>query len=323
METVKTSEATRRVPNGATVFCCASYESRSVSFPASLQSRNDINFVLFSNEESQKDSAENRAKLTRLFNKRLRPVRLRKRAPLFTADVLAREFEGVPNDTEICIDVSTFTREAIFLMIRIIDELGIFHRVHFFYARASAYSLGSKPGEEWLSRGVSGVRSVLGYPGNLTPGRPLHLIILLGIEFDRAMRLCEDFEPNYVSIGIGAGDRAFDREVTRRVESVGEKMKQYNASCSTFNFSTVDAIQSAQDIGEVAKKTPGFNGIIAAMSNKISTVGVALAGIINKELQLAYAEPIEYNIDNYSAPGDDVIHFRLNKSADGSFGYVE
>ena len=164
---------------------------------------------------------------------------------------------------------------------------------------------------------------MLGYPGDLTPGRPLHLIVLPGVEFDRAMRLCEEFEPNFVSLGIGIGDGEFDEEVRRKVEQVSEKIvKQYNASCTKFTFSTLSAIQTTANVTEAAAQMSGFNTVIAAMSNKISTVGVAIAGITNTQFQLTYAEPIEYNIDNYSAPSDAVIYFKLNKAADGRIEYM-
>ena len=58
------------------------------------------------------------------------------------------------------------------------------------------------------------------------------------------------------------------------------------------------------------------------MSNKIATVGAALAGIGKKELQLVYAEPIEYNMDHYSEPGADVVYFKLRRTARGKLSYV-
>jgi hypothetical protein len=163
----------------------------------------------------------------------------------------------------------------------------------------------------------------LGYPGDLTPGRPLHLIFLPGVEFDRAMRLCEEFEPNHVSIGIGAGDRDFDRTIRERTEQVGNKIKQFNASCSTFTFSTVDVIETAAVVTDVVMKKAGFNCVIAAMSNKISTIGVALVGIAHQDIQMAYAEPVKYNVAHYSTPGDEIIFFRLRKNQGAKFEYFD
>jgi hypothetical protein len=277
---------------------------------------------MFANEESLKESAENRGRLSAMFGNRLRFIRLRKRDPLFTADVLRREIEAIDIDQMICIDISTFTREALLLIIRIIDELDLYRRVHFFYSRAQAYSVGSEPGKEWLSRGVSTVRSVLGYPGDLLPGRPLHLIILPGVEFDRAMRLCEEFTPNHISIGIGHGDREVDKEFKRKVETVSDKMKQFHASCSIFSFSTVDAVKTADDLWKLETSLEGFNVIVAPMSNKISTVGAALSGLVNKEIQLTYAEPIEYNLSNYSVPDDTFVYFALTKGKESRFEHA-
>ena len=322
MRTVKLADVVDCIPANALLLCCASYEERSVTLPSAIGVRDDVEVRLCFNEESLKDTAENRAAFARIFGRRLKLFRSRKRDPFFTADVLFRALDS-SNSREICIDISTFTREAIFLMIRIIDELELYDRTHFFYTRAAAYSIGSRPGQEWLSKGVTTVRSILGYPGDLTPGRPLHLIFLPGVEFDRAMRLCEEFEPNHVSIGIGAGDRDFDRTIRERTEQVGNKIKQFNASCSTFTFSTVDVIETAAVVTDVVMKKAGFNCVIAAMSNKISTIGVALVGIAHQDIQMAYAEPVKYNVAHYSTPGDEIIFFRLRKNQGAKFEYFD
>ena len=42
-----------------------------------------------------------------------------------------------------------------------------------------------------------------------------------------------------------------------------------------------------------------YNFIVAPLNNKISTLGVAFAGLDNQDLQICYAEAEEYNYDNY------------------------
>jgi hypothetical protein len=301
------------VPTGAVILCCASFEERSYSLVNALIERDDIKVVLFKNRESLQTTVEGRAVIKRAFGGRLREVEISKRDPLFTADVIASVLATLPSLQTVCIDISTFTREELFLIIRIVDDLSRYDRTSFFYVRSRAYSMGSKVGEEWLSRGVNDVRSVLGYPGDLTPGKPLHLVLLPGVEFDRAMRLCEEFEPNHVSVGVGVGNRAFDEETRKQVEIVSEKIERYNGSSSTFIFSTVDPIKTMKQILELAEAHSDYNHIVSAMSNKISAFGVGLAGICNRRIQLTYAEPIEYNEKNYSIPSEEFIVFRMQK----------
>ena len=141
MSKTKIQEATELIPSGATLFCCASYESRSASLPVSVAERTDINLVLFSNEEFLKDTAVSRGKILNAFSGRSRLVRLRKRNPIITADILSAEFQAVKDNLEICIDISTFTREAIFFMVRIIDDLGLYRQIPFFlYARERIFA---------------------------------------------------------------------------------------------------------------------------------------------------------------------------------------
>jgi hypothetical protein len=42
---------------------------------------------------------------------------------------------------------------------------------------------------------------------------------------------------------------------------------------------------------------------------------------MNTTLQISYAEPIEYNVENYSTPADDLVFFHLKKDSEGKFSY--
>src|SRR5262245_1602300 len=117
METLPLAEASRCIKPGTTFLCCSSFEARSSSIISVLQRRADVNIVLFKNRETLSITSESRAVLRNLFEGRLREVEISKRDALFTADVFASEFERFAGSVPLCIDLTTFTREAIFLLI--------------------------------------------------------------------------------------------------------------------------------------------------------------------------------------------------------------
>lgn len=54
-----------------------------------------------------------------------------------------------------------------------------------------------------------------------------------------------------------------------------------------------------------------YNIIIAPMSNKISTLGVAYAALKNPNIQICYASTNQYNIDEKHSETDYVYYFDL------------
>lgn len=52
-----------------------------------------------------------------------------------------------------------------------------------------------------------------------------------------------------------------------------------------------------------------INVTIVPMNNKLSTLGVALIGLANPEIQICYAPALIYNTSSYSIPGDSCYLF--------------
>ena len=47
-----------------------------------------------------------------------------------------------------------------------------------------------------------------------------------------------------------------------------------------------------------------FNNILAPMNTKLSTIACALASLECLPLQICYAQPLQYNYENYSKAGN-------------------
>ena len=102
------------------------------------------------------------------------------------------------------LDITAFTHEALLILFRVCDvALADSSIVDFVYATAKEYSVGDRPPDKWLSKGISEVRSVMGYPGGFVPSRASHLVILAGFEDHRALSLVRELEPSLVTIGYG------------------------------------------------------------------------------------------------------------------------
>jgi len=137
----------------------------------------------------------------------------------------------------------------------------------------------------------------------MLPSRRLHLIVLVGFEYDRAAELIRAFEPSIVSLGY---DESNDPGAVRHravQERNLERIRALYANAHEFRFSGHDPLNAKAAIEQQAKLFPDANAVIAPMNTKLSTVGAALAAMENEELQLCYVQAALYNYRHYSTPG--------------------
>jgi hypothetical protein len=297
--------------------CSASFEARCYSV-ASVLSEADIRQVLVcQNRNSSPEVARNGRKLRKMFGDRAEIVSLDKVDPLFGADNMQKSVARVGRlraELSYLIDITTLTHEALLILLLVVRAAARKgDRFAFVYNIASQYSIGSGIGEEWLSKGVREIRSVLGYPGRLVPSRPLHLIVLAGLERERVEYLIDSYEPEVLSVGTGDKgsphwefNRAFYDALTLRYKG-----------CSHFEFSTADPTKARASVETEIARLPDLNIVVAPMNNKVSTVGVALAAFSNPDIQVCYASAMHYNVRNYSVPSSDCYLFEMDLRSTG------
>ena len=294
--------------------CCASYEDRCLSI-ANAIALTSINKAIIA---VHKDILETEGKIGENFNhlkERFQPnfksVEVYTSNPLSTANNIVSTLDslGASNSHHYFIDITTFTHETLLILFRILmQRAGPDHHVTLSYASAKEYCPGLPRHEKWLSYGVSDVRSVLGYPGDILPMKKNHLIVLVGYEHHRASELIEAYEPNIVSLGYGSPSSAIDQKDEGASKYFTKLLRQSIATyCSVneFSFSCNNPIDAKNSILKQTMQTRDCNHIIAPMNTKISTIGSALATIEDDTIQLCYAHAIRYNSSHYSSPGEN------------------
>ena len=215
------------------------------------------------------------------------------------------------------IDITTLTHELVVFLVSLIKSNNLSSKVILAYSGASAYLTSKDKTNWWLSRGVKNIRSILGFPGVIRPSRKSHLMILVGFETERAKELITQYEPSSISLGIGIepySQEFFEKNSWYReqleifIQSIGSTIK----NVSEFTFSCSDFESAKEAILEEASKFSDKNITIAPMNTKVSTVAAASAAIENDALKLCYVEPIEYNKEFYSSPGDTLTIIKLS-----------
>ena len=231
------------------------------------------------------------------------------------AGVVSDALSGGPEC--IVVDITTFTRETLLMVLDCVERNRPREtEVLLVYAHAKEYSVGDPPREKWLSKGIRDVRSVLGFPGRMAPSRPIHLIVMVGFEGDRALELVRICEPSFVSLGVAdvkdLGARPHEAANVWRVDRLRAELRGRVRGLDTFSFRAYDAVATKRALARQIGRYPECNVVVVPMNTKISTVGTMLLAYEHEAVQICYAPAVVYNTERYSTPGSDYYLFNLD-----------
>lgn len=277
-------------------------------------------YIIFRNSQVGPHAEQNLQKMLSIGGQPEAIVGLDLDEPLLAAGSLRTVVDAAAMAPEgsIFVDITTFTHEQLLILFRILEQEKLDRKIIFGYTGAGRYSVNTDPGDVWLSRGVSQVRSVLGFPGNLLPSKRLHLIVLIGFEHERAKAVIEIFEPSILTLGVGEKSQSVSDEHFQTncrffedVRKFVDRRTSVSADVNLFEFSCVDPHVTKTAILQEIAKFPDHNTVICPMNTKLSTLGVALAASENPAVQVCYSRAIEYNEVGYSTASDQVTLFEM------------
>lgn len=211
---------------------------------------------------------------------------------------------------ELWIDFTALRREELLILVRLLveryDREGL-SRVFGLYV--SAERMG-----DWLSGDVVDIRSVVGYPGEISPARSTTLIALMGFEINRARAIIESYEPSKVLLGMPALEGSINRDLFERNQEIIKRVSEdYSPIIArTFDFSANDPSRALSDLTEVVATCEQDNIVLAPLHTKISTLAAGAVALNNSKIQICYAAVDEYNEAAYSQPSGDLYLFPLS-----------
>jgi hypothetical protein len=308
------SDLNDRLGSGIDLFVCsASYESRCLAVPTAIHPSGVKSALILSNQDVLGNGPKHREMLVEYFGDKAKPIAISKRQAIRTGDRLLEQFDTISESQPLkCIvDITCLTHEALLILVAVLKfRLPQGSQTTFLYTPAADYDPGTEPDEKWLSKGIRGLRSVLGYPGELLPSRKTHLVVLVGFEVDRTHKLIETMEPAYLTLGLGRQPTNECHTSTNQYKF--DRLKTLFPLATEFEFSTKNPYKARDDIMGVIDQFPDQNIIIAPMNTKISTLGAALAVDQRQHVQICYAPARVYNVENYSMAADHCYLFKLD-----------
>ena len=151
--------------------------------------------------------------------------------------------------------------------------------------------------DQWLARGVTGIRSIVGYPGAFRAERPSHLVALAGHEIERLSAIAEYVEPSRLTISgeeFHSSTSSGAAELSTRVaEDLKDRIQIPHMGDITFSASSVIGVYDS--LGKLGLDASVENVTLVALNTKLAFVGTALFSLVNRGFRMVYAVPREYN----------------------------
>ena len=166
--------------------------------------------------------------------------------------------------------------------------------------------------DRWLSRGVSAIRSIVGFPGEFSGEKRGHLLALVGHEYERLVHIIEYLEPKRLSFGseqagsstvLHAGDYS-----SFVVDELRTRVEVPELNTISFRSDSIQDVYQRLTEAEVDFRTE--NVALTAMNTKLSFVGASLFGLMERRIRMVYAVPEEYNPVYCQGVGDP-YHFDI------------
>lgn len=292
------------------LICSASFENRCLAVASSINKDMIDTALVCRYQDNMQQSEVNYNKLLDTLNGKATSVPLKRESPLSIYDTLYDVIlERRPKS--ILLDISTFTRETILITLMLFKQDAFRDiNVTLSYVPADIYSACKEVGvnEIWLSKGVSEIRTVLGYSGSYTSLKKTLLIVLVGFEKERAEILINSFEADKLYLGCVPPQESHSEELSAINKENFNRLVNIVGECYTFEFSCRYLQQTFEVLKEIIEDNKeNYNIIISPMNNKLSTLAVANVAFEYPEVQVCYALTNQYNTEAYSLPADKII----------------
>jgi hypothetical protein len=286
---------------------CLSFESRSLSAPKVLAGRGLKRWFAFENLDVETSIARLTTEALDAADRHdVNFIRLpwSKKDPLILADAAVKLVEmSRGSGLRWVIDISTMTHEMVLVLVAAIEELSPdWGDALIVYNLAADYSPNEADREKkWISRGIYGVRSVIGYSGLWNLGEPAVLVALPGFDLERVQRIIEEVEPEALIVGVAKPPKPRYKWMYERNLSVANHLLSTRPG-HIFEYDSLVAGDAARSIWPLVKDL-SCNILIAPLNTKFSTLSIGILARQNPRWQILYAPPLVYNL-NYSSPSE-------------------
>lgn len=292
------------MPEGAVLLTCSSHEERCLAIPLRWGRWRPSRVVLFHyddlNPRREKNHSELRASYSNsslleelVFTERDAVDSFRRNRDNLRA--LLSESARLP----VVLDITTFTKRHLLMTLQWLDDSGMWPNLYIVYSEPEDYIVTPfLP----LSFGVSRVEEVPGFAAAPDVSRPLHIVLFLGYEGDRALATYEILQPMKTTLVVP--DPPFQEEWRGRTEDLNQELIAVLGTAAIRRTHSLDpeaAYSLLVDVLGASDKRGEYARVICPLGTKPQAVGAYLysrAAIDSPAL--IYTGPLRHNHSYFS-----------------------
>ena len=294
-----------RLPDGAVLVTCSSHEDRCRAFGSRAGGWSPGEVVLFHYDDDNPIREENHRRMESAFREAgCRPTVLQ-----FTeTDAVAslrnnlRELRGAVHrcgGEAVVIDISVFTKRHLLMMLRWLDDSGLWDRLYVVYSEPDDYVVSEFVP---LSFGLRSLQPTPGFSACPDISRPVHLMMFLGYEGDRALAVYEQIQPLKTTLAVP--DPPYRPEWTGRTERFNRDLLVLAGPQAVRKVDALDPDDAGATLAEVLGGSPrsDFAKIVCPLGTKPQTLGIyGYVRQADDPPAILYAGPLRHNHTFYSA----------------------
>jgi hypothetical protein len=210
---------------------------------------------------------------------------------------------SIENAGEVIIDVTTFPRERMILLIDYISRVSSNIKIRVVYFEPKKYaSENSSEKCSWLSQGVQRIAPIPGFNGRQNTRKNYMLVIQLGHEGERALMTIKKMEPDKIIL-IGQNDNqykkgvqsVYEKQSKSIIDEYGHKLEKI------YLVSSHDINASFEVLWRVFELyNSDYNIAVHLNGTKIQVLGAMRYCQTNRNVEIVHSDPQFYNYASYS-----------------------
>ena len=210
---------------------------------------------------------------------------------------LGEALEEAPT-SRIVVDISVFTKRHLLLLLQWLDHAGWWDRLYVIYSEPGDYVVSKHIP---LSFGLASLKQVPGFAACPDLSRPVHLMLMLGYEGDRAMAVYERVQPMKTTLAIP--DPPYRSGWEGRTERLNEDLLTVVGDCAVRRVDALDPDRTADLLRkELGSSSRGvYATVVSPLGTKPQTLGVyEYLRCAKDPPAVIYGSPLRHNHDLFS-----------------------
>lgn len=287
--------------------CCASFEERCLGTLRRFENYRFRHGYVFVYDEPDEKRESHLREIEEILNNSGSFVRIAacESDPVPSIARLSQELRQLKLSGErsvVTVDITTFTKRHLLLLLKHLDEMGFWNALRLFYTEPRDYVT-----DLYLPMSI-GLREKNPMPGFVSTqslNKPVLLIIFLGYEGDRAMALFSNVDPNEALLVIPRP--AYHKEWEGRTERMNRNLISLLGEEKIKYANSRDAQKAAFALSQILDERGEYNlenwsCCISPLGTKPQALGLYLFWREHSgQFSVIYAQPVKHNENFYSA----------------------